>query len=192
MCIPSISRTQLTTRWQWATSRNLSQVPKTPHPKNGPLLPSYCISFESLKLDVGPLVKGVHFIDARHYNANLIMPRLVYILPTKLKGDVLHKCLGHDYDLKRIKFITRYGYATRPNLYCKLRGAYATYTDMHNATYINNCDDVNRIIPVPLFWVMLFNACFTYQLKNVDIGLVEKPFQHTCLYHLQDCVVNGD
>jgi hypothetical protein len=26
----------------------------------------------------------------------------------------------------------------------------------------------------------------------VDIGLVEKPFQHTCLYHLQDCVVNGD
>ncbi len=27
---------------------------------------------------------------------------------------------------------------------------------------------------------------------TVDIGLVEKPFQHTCLYHLQDCVVNGD
>ncbi len=28
--------------------------------------------------------------------------------------------------------------------------------------------------------------------ETVDIGLVEKPFQHTCLYHLQDCVVNGD
>ncbi len=28
--------------------------------------------------------------------------------------------------------------------------------------------------------------------NTVDIGLVEKPFQHTCLYHLQDCVVNGD
>jgi hypothetical protein len=27
---------------------------------------------------------------------------------------------------------------------------------------------------------------------DVNIGLVEKPFQHTCLYHLQDCVVNGD
>ncbi len=27
---------------------------------------------------------------------------------------------------------------------------------------------------------------------GVDIGLVEKPFQHTCLLHLQDCVVNGD
>jgi hypothetical protein len=27
---------------------------------------------------------------------------------------------------------------------------------------------------------------------TVDIGLVGSPFQHTCLKHLQDCVVNGD
>ncbi len=27
---------------------------------------------------------------------------------------------------------------------------------------------------------------------DVDTGLVESPFQHTCLKHLQDCVVNGD
>jgi hypothetical protein len=27
---------------------------------------------------------------------------------------------------------------------------------------------------------------------TVDIGLVESPFQHTCLEHLQDCVVNGN
>jgi hypothetical protein len=27
---------------------------------------------------------------------------------------------------------------------------------------------------------------------SVDIGLVESPFQHTCLKHLQDCVVNGN
>ncbi len=31
-----------------------------------------------------------------------------------------------------------------------------------------------------------------HHILVVDIGLVEKPFQHTCLYHLQDCVVNGD
>jgi hypothetical protein len=37
---------------------------------------------------------------------------------------------------------------------------------MHNATYINNCDGMNRIIPVTMFLVMLFNACFTYQSKK--------------------------
>ncbi len=36
------------------------------------------------------------------------------------------------------------------------------------------------------------NLHMTKQNTYVDIGLVEKPFQHTCLYHLQDCVVNGD
>jgi hypothetical protein len=45
--------------------------------KNGPLLPPYSIFFESLTLDVGPLEKGVRFIDARHYNSYLIVPRLV-------------------------------------------------------------------------------------------------------------------
>jgi hypothetical protein len=48
---------------------------------------------------LAPLKKGVHFIDARHYNEYLIVP-------TKLKGDVLHKCLGQEYDVKLIKFIT--------------------------------------------------------------------------------------
>jgi hypothetical protein len=33
---------------------------------------------------------------------------------------------------------------------------------LHNATYINNCDDMNRIIPITMFLVMLFNACFMY------------------------------
>jgi hypothetical protein len=115
----------------------------------------------------------VCFIDARarHYNAYLIVPRLVCILSTKLKGDVLHKRLGQEYDVKLIKFITRYGYATRPNTFSKLHGAYAKYTDMHNTTYINNCNDVNRIIPVTLFLVMLFNACFTYQ-PNKDTNLL--------------------
>jgi hypothetical protein len=101
----------------------MSYLNKTsPHSKNalsrnGPLLPPYGISFESLTSDVGPLKKRVQFIDARHYNAYLILPRLVYILSTKLKGDGLQKSLGQEYDVKLIKFITRYGYATRPNTY---------------------------------------------------------------------------
>jgi hypothetical protein len=91
---------------------------------------------------------------------------MVYILSTKLNGDVLHKCLGQDYEVKLIKFITRYGYATRPNPYYKLHEVYTKYTDMHNATYINYCDDINRSIPVTLFLVMLFNTCFTCQPKK--------------------------
>ncbi len=43
---------------------------------------------------------------------------------------------------------------------------------MHNATYINNYDEMNRIIPIRMFLVMLFNACFTYQPKKDIILLI--------------------
>ncbi len=146
MCIPGISKTHLTKTQHWLTWRKLLHVLKTPHPNIwsssttiqyflwesniGCWLP-WNISFESPTSDVGPLKKGVRFIDARHYNAYLILSRLIYILSTKLKGDVLHKRLGQQYEVKLIQFITRYGYATRPNPYCKLHRAYARYTDMH-------------------------------------------------------------
>jgi hypothetical protein len=80
------------------------------------------------------------------------VPRLVYQLSTKLKKEAL------------IKFLTRYGYATRAAPFCKLHGAYARHTsNINNVNYINDCNDWNRIIPVTVFLVMLFNACLMYQ-----------------------------
>ncbi len=49
--------------------------------------------------------------------------------------------------------------------FCKLHGAYEKYTNMQNVNYINNCNDCNRIIPVTVFLVMIFNACFMCQPK---------------------------
>ncbi len=93
------------------------------------------------------------------------MPRLVYHHSTKLKNNGIHNRIGQIEKVKLIKFLTRYGYATKANPYCKIHGAYEKYTNMQNMTYINNCDDWNRIILVTMFLVMLFNACFMYQPK---------------------------
>jgi hypothetical protein len=126
------------------------------------LLP-FCISFENLTSDVGLIEKQVHCIDARHYNAYLIVTRLVYHLSTKLMNDVVHICLGKNEEIKVIHFITRFGYATRANPYCRVHRAYGKYTNMHTSAYINNCDDWNRIILATIFLVMLLNACFMNQ-----------------------------
>ncbi len=116
-------------------------------------------------------MKQVHLIDIRHYHAHLLVPRLVYHLSTKLKINVIHNHIGQIEEVKLIKFLTRYGYATRADPYCKIHGAYGMYTNMQNMTYINKCDYWNRIIPVTIFLVMLFNACFMYQPK-VDTNLL--------------------
>ncbi len=93
------------------------------------------------------------------------MPRLVYHLSTKLKNKAIHNHIGKKEEVELIKFLTRYGYATRAASFCKIHGAYGRYTNMQNIVYINNCEGWNRIIPVTVFLVMLFNACFMYQPK---------------------------
>jgi hypothetical protein len=133
--------------------------------KSDTSFPPYGITYESLTYNIGLLELQVHLIDVRYYNASLLVPRLVYHLSTKLKNNVIHNCIDQIEEVKLIKFLTRYGYATRANPYCKIHGAYGKYTNMQNMTYINNCDNWNRIILVTMFLLMLFNACFMYQLK---------------------------
>jgi hypothetical protein len=57
-------------------------------------LPPYNISYESLTYDVPYLEKGERLIDARHYNAYLIVPRLVYHMSMKLMNESIHNHLG--------------------------------------------------------------------------------------------------
>ncbi len=90
---------------------------------------------------------------------------MVYHLSTKLKDDAIHNHIGQTDEVKLIRFLTRYGYAIRAAPFCKLHGAYGKYTNMQNSNYINNCNDWDRIIPVTVFLVILFNACFMYQPK---------------------------
>jgi hypothetical protein len=93
------------------------------------------------------------------------VPRLVYHLSTKLKNNAIHNRIGQAEEVKFICFLTRYGYATRAAPFCKLHGAYGKVHKHAERNYINNCNDWNRIIPVTVFLVMLFNACVMYQPK---------------------------
>ncbi len=103
-------------------------------------------------------------IDVRHVNGYLIIPGIVYLLSTKLQKVVLNDHLGEEQEMKLINFIVRYGYATQRGSHVKLHGAYSQYTTLNQAAYIQGCfDNVNHIIPVTIFIVMLYNACFTYQ-----------------------------
>jgi hypothetical protein len=126
--------------------RETSPCSRVTGTKGDTSFPLYGITYESLTYNVGLLEKQVHLIDDRHYNAYLLVPSLVYHLSTKLKNNVIHNRIGQIEEIKLMEFLTRYGYAMRANPYCKIHGAYGKYTNMQNMTYINNCDDWNRIM----------------------------------------------
>jgi hypothetical protein len=62
--------------------------------------------------------------------------------------------------------------------YLTIHGAYTQYKILNPTKYIQGCpNNVDQIIPVTLFLVMLFNACFTYQddkMKNLLITTLDR------------------
>ena len=125
--------------------------------------PPYSICWESLTSDVGPVEAKRRKIDVRHVNGYLIIPGIVYLLSTKLQKVVLNDRLGEEQEMNLINFIVRFGYATQRGPHVKLHGPYSRYITLNQTAYIQGCfDNVNRIIPVTIFIVMLYNACFTY------------------------------
>lgn len=133
------------------------------------LNPPYAITFENITKDVGLVKDGKRLLDVRHYNAYLLIPRLVYHISTKLKHTSLNMRMGKRYEVDLIHYLTRFGYGTRAGPYAKLHGAISWYTDIKSTVYINNCDKDDQILPVTLFLVMLFNACMTYSNRHADI-----------------------
>ena len=96
-------------------------------------------------------------------------PKLVYLLSTTLlMKAALYKRLGEKNKMHLINFILRFCIGTRSGPFCTLHGAYTNYTNITNTKYINNCEDKDCIIPVTVFLVMLFNACFTYQKEKTS------------------------
>jgi hypothetical protein len=114
----------------------------------------------------------------RHVNGYLIIPGIVYLLSTKLQKAVLNDRLGETLEMNLIHYITRFGYGMRRGPHVTLHGAFSQYTTLNDTKYIQGCfDNVNRIIPVTIFMMMLYNACFTYQKDkstNLLISALEK------------------
>ncbi len=64
--------------------------------------PPYGITYDSLTYDVGRIDRQERKIDVCHYNAYLLVPRLVYHLSTKLKKDAIHNRIGQPEEVKLI------------------------------------------------------------------------------------------
>jgi hypothetical protein len=143
-------------------------LPCTDANKVTEMTPPYRITYESVTTDVGLLESrnGPRKVDARMYNGYLIIPGLVYHLLSKMRNVRVNTLLGNDYAVKVINFIARYGNYTRKSPYVTIHGAYSRYIEMTDPNWVNACTGDNQVIPVTLFLVVLYNACFMFQDAN--------------------------
>ena len=148
-------------------------LPCTDENKLTDMTPPYRITYESVTTDIGLLENrsGPRKVDARMYNGYLIIPGLVYHLLSKMKNVRVDTLLGNEFEVKAINFIARYGNYTRKSPYFTIHGAYSRYIEMTDPTYVNACTGESQVIPVTLFLVVLYNACFMFQ-ENNDTNLL--------------------
>jgi hypothetical protein len=78
-----------------------------------PMNPPFGITFENLTTNAGPIEQQRCLLDVRHYNAHLLIPRLVCHLSTKLCQQIMSQRMGSKYEIELIQYLTRFGYATR-------------------------------------------------------------------------------
>jgi hypothetical protein len=150
----------LNTRKDFLNTISLPCLDKT---KGTKMNPPYAITFQHLTSDVGPVkILTGRKIDARHYNGYLIIPGIVYHIAAKMTSSIVTDCYGNPFEMGVINFVARFGNYTRKAPYLKIHGAYSKYVEM-TAQYVNGCTGNNQIIPVTMFLVMLYNACFMYQ-----------------------------
>jgi hypothetical protein len=144
--------------------------------KKSTMTPPYAIQLDSLTSDVGPVDANqgsMRKADARHYNAYLIIPGIVYHMASKIKNKRVNDLFGNDTEEGMINFIARYGAQARTKPYVKIHGAYTHYfTELKDLTYINECTGEFEIIPVTIFLVMLYNACFMFQNNKTTNTLI--------------------
>jgi len=132
--------------------------------KKTTMTPPYGISLQSVTTDVGTFdTGGVRKVDARHYNGYLLIPWRVYRTSSKIMNIRSNELYGNDFEVGIINYIARYGPYTRLKPFVKLHGAFSNYVEMTEVAYINECTGEFQIIPVTIFLVMLYNACWMYQ-----------------------------
>ena len=134
--------------------------------------PPYAISLKSMTLDVGTVTKGERKLDPRHYNAYDLIPRIVTILYAKATNKPMSSMIGDSTNTAIINFICRYGYATKTFNQNAVHGAVTTYLPelTSEIAYLNGCKGVYQVIPVAVFLMTLYNACFMFQTdKSVNM-----------------------
>ncbi len=150
----------LSTRKKFLSTISQSCIDKKKETK---MMPPYALALENVTTDVGPIsTHGQRKIDARHYNGFLLTPGIVCHIASKMQNSLLNNHYGNPFKVGIINFITRFGNYMQKCPHLKIHGAYSKYINM-TATYINGCAAEEQIIPVTMFLVMLYNACFMYQ-----------------------------
>jgi hypothetical protein len=144
---------------------------KEKFPKN--TSPPYGIIYKSMTVTVGKIEKGCRQVDQRHLNGYDMIPIIVTILHAKTKNDIIPNVVSDDLNHRMINYICGYIYATKLHNQNTLHPAVKMCLPEVTGEYLNACTGKYQVIPVSVFLMRLYNACFMFQEDKTDNMLIK-------------------
>ncbi len=93
---------------------------------------------------------------------------IVTILHAKKKNGIIPNVISDDLNHRMINYICRYIYATKLHNQNTLHPAEEMYLPEVTGQYLNTCTGKYQVIPVSVFLMTLYNACFIFQEDKTD------------------------
>jgi len=118
--------------------------------------------------DVGPIKKSVRKVDPRFYNGYQMLPSIITMLHAKMKKEIPSKIVSDTTNKAMINFTCRYAFLTRAYNQNSTHMAVAEYLPEVKAEYLNSCKGIYQVIPLAVFVMTLYNACFMFQNEKTD------------------------
>ena len=130
--------------------------------------PPYAIQWEGLTVDVGATKNAIRKVDPRFYNGYLMLPSIITMLHAKIKKEIPSKIVSDPTNKAIINFTCRYAFLTRAYNQNSTHTAVAEYLPEVKSEYLNSCKGTYQVIPVAVFIMTLYNACFMFQTDKTD------------------------
>ena len=136
--------------------------------------PPYGIYFESMAISIGKIEKGgVRHVDQRHLNGYDMIPVIVTILHAKKKNEPLSNVVTDELNMSMINYICRYIYGMKGYNNNTLHPAVEHYLPgVKGGGFLNDCVDKYQILPVTVFLMTMYNACFMFQKEKDNNDLI--------------------
>jgi hypothetical protein len=126
-----------------------------------------------MTVTVGKIEKGRRRVDQRHLNEYNMIPIKVMILHTKKNNDIIPNVVSNNLNHRMINYICRYIYATKLHNQNTLHPAIKMNLPEVTGEYLNACTGRYQVIPVSVFLMALYNACFMFQQEKTDNMLIK-------------------
>jgi hypothetical protein len=113
-----------------------------------------------------------------HLNGLDMIPIIFTILHAKKKNDIITNVVSYDLNHRMINYICRYIYDTKSHNQNTLHPAVEIYLPEVTGEYLNTCTGKYQVIPVSVFLMTLYNACFMFQQDKTDNMVIKALLEH--------------